>query len=149
MKVFYKGNLFYVCFLFPQGPYENTRLERRMNIWFVGRCLSWLRAAHSFSLTPYTPCEWTYYFQLLSILLMSLWLRFSIYYYQRIGGHRESLGWQTVGIPSCLTELHGIEMYYFHGEGYWERQVVIQTPSYFNFLFPRVKYMDKQYRANG
>lgn len=67
---------FYVHVVFPQGPKENSRPKRRMNIRFVGRCLSRLRAGHN---VPPLHCLWMaalYFLCFLLILWMALRQRF-------------------------------------------------------------------------
>lgn len=76
-----------------------------MNIWFVGRCLSWLHAAHSSSPFHSLWMGILFSFRFLFILWIALRLRFSISITTGLGGDRESRGWQTVYIPLRLSEL--------------------------------------------
>lgn len=104
--VFYKGIFFlYIRVLcFHKAPRKTVG---QRGGWIYGL---WAGAYPGFELPtvflPSTPCEWAYYFLFVSSLFCG-WLYDwdFLFVLPRIGGHRESLGWQTVYIPLHLSEL--------------------------------------------
>lgn len=80
VAVFNKGNLFLKRVSCFHKVSRKIVCQGRMNIRFVGRCLSWPQASHNFSLTLLHSC-WMgilFYFIFLFILWMALRLRFCI-----------------------------------------------------------------------